>query len=333
MCYGVEMARPRKRHVQQSLYFGDKNGQRRGNPNRRVRRRGVRLGRPPKGPRSSERHKARPELRANQAVHVTLRTVDEIGRIRTRDVYHAVRWATIALAERASCRIVHLSIQHNHLHLLVEADDKMALARGMQAFQISAARRINAAVSKGRSKDAGWWQAARAGGSRAGGSCAGGSCAGGSRAGGARVDQACAGGSRVGRAHGGGARWWNAKIRCWVAGRRKGAVFPDRYHEEIIATPRQARNALCYVLNNWRRHHEAERGIAASWLVDPFSSGWAFGGWAERGDSPFAWKTRDTYAPMLTAYPQTWLLRDGWRRGGGDVSVYEVPGARRGARR
>ena len=50
--------------------------------------------------------------------------------------------------------------------------------------------------------------------------------------------------------------------------------------------------------------------------------------WIERGDSPFAWKTRETYAPMLTAYPQTWLLREGWRRGGGPVGVFEVPGAR-----
>ncbi len=322
------MARSRKRHVQQSLYFGDKNGQRRGDPNRRRRRRrpGVKLGRPPKGPRSSERHEVRPELRANHAVHVTLRASDELERMRTRDVYDAVRWATIAIAERASCRIVHLSIQHNHLHLLVEADNKMALARGMQAFQISAARRINVAVSRGRSKDAGWWEAQHAPGAR----CEAKS----SHAPGARGEakSAHASGARgeASNPRASDARWWNAKTRCWVAGRRKGAVFPDRYHEEIIATPRQARNALCYVLNNWRKHREAQRELAAGWLIDPFSSAWAFGGWAERGDSPFAWKTRETYAPMLTAYPQTWLLREGWRRGGGSVSVYDVPSMRRG---
>ena len=318
VCHNVPMARqgkrstarPRKRHVQQSLYFGDKNGQRRGDPNTRNRRRGVKLGRPPKGPRSSERHEVRPELRANQAVHVTLRASDELDRMRTRDVYDAVRWATIVIAERASCRIVHLSIQHNHLHLLVEADDKMALARGMQAFQISAARRINVAISRGRSKDVGWWEAQRT-----------------SRASGDAKTTPTSGARGEGKSTS-GARWWNAKTRCWIAGRRKGAVFPDRYHEEIITTPRQARNALCYVLNNWRKHREGQRELAAGWLIDPFSSAWAFGGWHERGDSPFAWKTRDTYAPMLTAYPQTWLLREGWRRGGGAISVYDVPGAR-----
>ena len=82
------------------------------------------------------------------------------------------------------------------------------------------------------------------------------------------------------------------------------------------------------MLNNWRKHREDERELAADWLIDPFSSGWAFGGWQERGDSPFAWKTRETYEPMLTAYPQTWLLREGWRRGGGPISVHDVPSAR-----
>ncbi|MBV8759195.1 MAG: transposase [Deltaproteobacteria bacterium] len=286
------MGRGRKRHVQQSLFYGDKNGQRRGDPNRRKRRRGVKLGRPPKGKRSSEPHKVRPPLGPNQAAHVTIRITDELERMRTRDVFRAVRWATIAMAERPSCRIVHLSIQHNHLHLLVEADDRMALARGMQAFQISAAKHINVAISAGRSKDASWWNA------------------------------------RNGRERGARQRWWNAKTRAWVAGRRKGTVFPDRYHQEIVTTPRQARNTLCYVLNNWRKHREDRRDFATGWLIDPFSSGWAFGGWEERGESPFAWKTRETYEPMLTAYPQTWLLREGWKRGGGPISVYAVPGAR-----
>jgi len=283
------MARSRKRHLQQLLYYGDKNGQRRGKPNHRKRRRGVKLGRPPKGRRSSERHKVRPALKPSQPVLVTIRIAPELGRVRNRDVYRAIRWATITLGERADCRIVHLSIQGNHLHLLVEAHDRMALARGMQAFQISAARRINVAISDGKSRDTSWWDA-----------------------------------RKLAR----GPRWWNAKTREWIDGRRKGSVFPDRYHEEIITTPRQARNALCYVLNNWRKHREDEQDFAAEWLIDPFSSGWAFGGWQERGDSPFAWKTRETYEPMLTAYPQTWLLREGWRRGGGAISVYDVPSAR-----
>jgi len=42
---------------------------------------------------------------------------------------------------------VQMSIQRNHVHLLVEADHKEALSRGMQGFSISAAKRVNAAIT------------------------------------------------------------------------------------------------------------------------------------------------------------------------------------------
>ena len=35
---------------------------------------------------------------------------------------------------------------------------------------------------------------------------------------------------------------------------RKGKVFADRYHDRVLRTPREVRNALAYVLNNARRH-------------------------------------------------------------------------------
>ena len=43
-------------------------------------------------------------------------------------------------------RIAHLSVQTNHIHLIVEATTKDVLARGLQGFQISAAKHINAAA-------------------------------------------------------------------------------------------------------------------------------------------------------------------------------------------
>src|SRR5690606_18146901 len=45
-------------------------------------------------------------------------------------------------------RICHISIQQGHLHLVCEADDRMALARGLQGFQISCARRLNRALTR-----------------------------------------------------------------------------------------------------------------------------------------------------------------------------------------
>src|ERR1700704_3805763 len=107
-------------------------------------------GRPPKGARAGSPHKERPFLHARYPVHVTLRVVGAVGNLRRRCVYQAIREATLTTALREDFRIVHLSLQRTHVHLIVEASDKAALARGMQGFQISAAKHLNAAISKGR---------------------------------------------------------------------------------------------------------------------------------------------------------------------------------------
>src|SRR5437660_856045 len=105
-------------------------------------------GRKPKGARSSEKHKTRPRLLASQPVHVTLRVMHDLERLRTRDMYRAIRWATLTVAaSHEAFRIVHLSIQGNHIHLICEADNRTRLARGVQGFEISAARHINAMAS------------------------------------------------------------------------------------------------------------------------------------------------------------------------------------------
>src|SRR4051812_6466702 len=95
-------------------------------------------GRPPKGERAGERHERRPFHDASQPVHVVLRTVKAVGSLRRRQTYHAIRRATQVAARREDFRIVHLSIQRTHVHLLVEAKSMVALASGMQGFQISA---------------------------------------------------------------------------------------------------------------------------------------------------------------------------------------------------
>ena len=140
-------------------------------------RRGA--GRKPKGHRAGSPHKVRPELSARHPVHIVLRVSGAVGSLRRRFTYQAFREATYTTARREDFRIVHLSIQRTHLHLLVEANHKDALASGMQGFQISAAKHLNAAISRGK-----------------------------------------------------------------PGPRRRGTVFPDRYHAEVITSPRQARHAL-----------------------------------------------------------------------------------------
>jgi hypothetical protein len=43
-------------------------------------------------------------------------------------------------------RVVHFSVQADHLHLLVEADDKRALSAGMRGLAVRIARRVNGLV-------------------------------------------------------------------------------------------------------------------------------------------------------------------------------------------
>ena len=96
---------------------------------------------------------------SERVVHVTLRVERSVGKLRTRACYLAIREAAVTVLPHEDCRIVQLSIQATHIHLLVEADSSKALSRGMQAFQISAAKHINAAVSNAGS----WWQRRRKG--------------------------------------------------------------------------------------------------------------------------------------------------------------------------
>src|SRR5215831_9844198 len=125
----------RKRHVQQSRFR--RGGKRRG------------AGRKPKGARAGERHEARPDFKSYHPLHVVMRVVPAVGSLRRRKMYQALRDATITAALREWLRIVHVSLQRDHVHMLVEAEDKAALGRGMQGFEISAARNINTALGPG----------------------------------------------------------------------------------------------------------------------------------------------------------------------------------------
>jgi putative transposase len=243
--------RKRGSEPEQLVLFKKRGGKRRG------------AGRPPKGARSGSPHQERPFLHARYPVHVSLRVVSAVGNLRRRCVYQAVREATLTAARREDFRIVHLSIQRTHIHLLVEARNKQALAVGMQGFQISAAKHLNAAISKGR-----------------------------------------------------------------PGPRRRGTVFSDRYHAEIITSPRQARHALSYVVNNWRKHQEDLAPPMSSWTIDWFSTAVMFPGWEEYGDEAFLWRGPETYDPLIVYQPRTWLLREGWKKDG-TISCRSVPSARR----
>ncbi len=119
----------------------------------------------------------------------------------------------------------------------------------------------------------------------------------------------------------------NALIRDEDGKRRRGSVFPDRYHVCILETPTQVRNCLRYVLNNWRHHREDRGQRARGWALDPFSSAVTFEGWKEREARGGRFVQPPAYVSPLVWAPSTWLLSAGWRKAGGWISAFDTPGA------
>jgi len=106
---------------------------------------------PKRDPRKRDpEHRTRPAHAQREPVHVVLRVLDDVPRLRGFEGYRAIRGA-LARIGMEGFRAVHTSIQQSHLHFIVEADDKRALSRGMQGLAISIAKRINL-ITKRRGK-------------------------------------------------------------------------------------------------------------------------------------------------------------------------------------
>jgi REP-associated tyrosine transposase len=87
-------------------------------------------------------HRPRPIHDRCHPVHVTVRIARGLPSLRASGIFPSVRRALTA-SSNGSFRVVHFSIQSNHLHLLVEAEGTRALGRGMQGLGIRAAKAIN----------------------------------------------------------------------------------------------------------------------------------------------------------------------------------------------
>ncbi|HLL22729.1 MAG TPA: transposase [Kofleriaceae bacterium] len=186
------------------------------------------------------KHVTREKLAPKHPVHAMLRTCEDVPRLRQRSVYGVFRLVLARLIARRKrdFRVVHISLQQSHVHLIVEAANESALSRGMQGFAISAAKAINKAFG------------------------------------------------------------------------RKGKVFKHRYKAKYIRTRDYARNALAYVLNNWRRHNEDHFDINEwSSLLDRYSSAISFEGWKGRP----RWRIPAGYEVLPVSPPRTSLLRSDWR--------------------
>lgn len=200
--------------------------------------------------RSDPPHRKRPELAPRHPVHITLRARKWVDDYRTRKIYKTTRGVLRRYLGLPDFRVVHISIQRNHFHLLVEAADAATLTRWMRSLVITLAKALN--------RDLG----------------------------------------------------------------RYGQVFEFRYHDRQIRNPRQARNTLAYVLNNWRRHQQdIERGVGSAFALDPYASGSMLTQWTHVPS------TERPHPSWPVSPPRTELLRSAWLQFG-RIDPFEVPGPR-----
>jgi REP element-mobilizing transposase RayT len=117
----------------------------------------VGAGRKPGAGRRSTPHRARPGHRRYEPVLVTWRCA--VRSLRSEFVFPTLRNTIADVNERwrGRFRIVVFSVQADHLHFIVEAEDRRALSGGMRGFAVSFARRFNRLVFRKGPVFAGRW--------------------------------------------------------------------------------------------------------------------------------------------------------------------------------
>lgn len=90
-------------------------------------------------------HLARAGFAARNPIHVTQRVQPGVGYLRSQ-----LRSQMIleSLRSAKGIRVIHYSIQGNHLHLIVEASGQPELSRGMQRLATRLAKRLNALAGR-----------------------------------------------------------------------------------------------------------------------------------------------------------------------------------------
>jgi putative transposase len=198
------------------------------------------------------KHRVRPHHDWRHPTHISFKAVAGAPGLRTQRVLKIVHSLIARVIRRyeGRFRVNHFSVQETHLHLIVEADDRVRIWRGVQWLSSRIARALNVLVG------------------------------------------------------------------------RRGRVWRDRYHRRDLATPREVRNALVYVLMNIRKHAHAWARPQADGIppLDPCSSAPWFAAWDPRA-GPRVADLRQVLeewglSRMPTLAPETWLGATAWKQHG-----------------
>jgi putative transposase len=98
-------------------------------------------------PRPNVPHRPREQFRRG-AAHVTMRLCKEVWNLRSPRCFRALKQAFVRGCERFGFRVVHFSVQGNHIHLIVEAPDVVALGRAMKGLSVRMARALNKVMKR-----------------------------------------------------------------------------------------------------------------------------------------------------------------------------------------
>jgi hypothetical protein len=100
-------------------------------------------GRKPKGEKAGSPHRKRPRIPPNEPVTITMEMIRDLPVKAVKDAIAASREI-----ERPGLTFRRVNLRGHMLHLVVVPKHRRALFRGMQGFQISAAKHVNSALGR-----------------------------------------------------------------------------------------------------------------------------------------------------------------------------------------
>ena len=95
-----------------------------------------------KSKNSGVSHLSRADFPGRHPVHVTMKLLAGLPSLRSKENFLAVL-EMFEAAQKEDFRIVHFTVQGNHVHLLVEAEGKVALSRGVGGLAVRLSRNLN----------------------------------------------------------------------------------------------------------------------------------------------------------------------------------------------
>ncbi len=100
------------------------------------------------GPNPRIAHSMRPTLAPRFPCHVTLRIRRDLGSLRRVRIVHEVERTWRRSCDRGRFRLVHYSIQRDHVHMIVEAASARDLACGIKSVAARLARAVNRTLGR-----------------------------------------------------------------------------------------------------------------------------------------------------------------------------------------